>query len=228
MKKPLFVAFLLAAALAWFPIRAAAQEEVAGINRYRGYEQSSGYYEDFEVRPREYRRYMVSPEERPPGMLGLRPSAAKVRIRTRLADSHMGIKFYENFNCQSCHPEQARNNRHVFRSNLGCRQCHGGEPVAAVQHYYSPLNPLRRHSHVCAKCHEGANASFAAYMVHEPKPFAAETAQSFPALYYVFWIMAAIFLGTFVVFLPHTFLWGVRELFKRKEGRRESGTEKQD
>jgi hypothetical protein len=29
--------------------------------------------------------------------------------------------------------------------------------------------------------------------------------------------MAAIAIGTFVIFLPHTALWGIRELFVKKE-----------
>jgi len=30
-------------------------------------------------------------------------------------------------------------------------------------------------------------------------------------LFYVFWMMAAIAVGTFAAILPHTFMWGLRE-----------------
>ena len=79
------------------------------------------------------------------------------------------------------------------------------------------MNPLRRHAYVCAKCHQGANASYAAYRVHEPNPALASTFKEFPILAYAFWIMMAIAVGTFAVFLPHTALWGLRELFTKKE-----------
>jgi hypothetical protein len=35
-------------------------------------------------------------------------------------------------------------------------------------------------------------------------------------LAYAFWIMVAIAGGTFVLFLPHTILWGIREIFIKK------------
>jgi hypothetical protein len=73
------------------------------------------------------------------------------------------------------------------------------------------MSHRRRHAFVCAKCHEGANRSFASYVNHEPNPAALSTRQSFPLLFYVFWMMAAIAVGTFAVFLPHAFMWGLRE-----------------
>ena len=79
------------------------------------------------------------------------------------------------------------------------------------------MNPLRRHAYVCAKCHEGAGASFAAYLVHAPNPALITTKKSAPALFYAFWIMVGIAVLTFLVFLPHTILWGIRELFVKKE-----------
>ena len=79
------------------------------------------------------------------------------------------------------------------------------------------MNPIRKHAYICAKCHEGASVSFASYVVHTPNPALADTRTTFPVLFYVFWAMAAIAIGTFVIFLPHTALWGIRELFVKKE-----------
>ena len=106
---------------------------------------------------------------------------------------------------------------HTVRANLTCRQCHGGEPIASIEHYFSPMNPIRRHAYVCAKCHEGASASYASYVIHAPNPSLAGTQKNFPVLFYAFWFMIAIAVGTFVVFLPHTILWGIREMFIKKE-----------
>jgi hypothetical protein len=140
----------------------------------------------------------------------LSPIAEKVRRRQYLADSHWGLKFYERLTCVSCHPRQARN-LHKRRAKITCRQCHGPEPIAGLKHYYSKMSPRRRHAFICAKCHEGATVSFATYVVHEPNPTDLYTRRSFPLLFYVFWMMAAIAVGTFAAFLPHTFMWGLRE-----------------
>ena len=105
---------------------------------------------------------------------------------------------------------------HTVRANLTCRQCHGGEPIASLEHYYSPLNPIRKHAFVCAKCHEGASASYAAYVVHEPAPGSSEARNAFPGLYYAYWFMLLLLAGTLAFFIPHTFFVGLRELFRKK------------
>jgi len=198
-----------------FP-EAAAQEEVASaLRRYKDKEASTGYYEEYEVRPRRQRPFIEIPGVQQ-GVFPYSPTAARVRNRARLADSHRGINFYLGRRCEDCHPGQDRG-IHTVRANLTCRQCHGGEPIAGLEHYYSPMNPIRRHAYVCAKCHPGANASYASYRVHEPNPALASTLKEFPALAYAFWIMIAIAVGTFALFLPHTALWGLRELFAKKE-----------
>jgi hypothetical protein len=209
------------------PAMAPAQEEVASaLRRYKAYEESTGYYEEYEVRPRRQSPFIVSPgvSEDP---YAYSPTAAIVRSRRHLADSHLGIQFYEHRRCEDCHLRETRD-IHTTRANLTCRQCHGGEPIASNDHYFSPMNRIRRHAYVCAKCHEGASASFAGYVVHAPNPAMPETRKEFPALFYAFWIMIAVAVGTLVVFLPLTGLWGIRELFVRKEKRSESSDAGQD
>lgn len=208
---------LLTAGLVLLPVPLFAQEEVASaIRRYKGYEVSTGYYEEFEARPSRLRPF-VGVHEASKGTFPYSPTAAGVRIRTRLADSHQGIKFYQNLRCETCHPAEAQD-LHTTRANLTCRQCHGGEPIASLGHYYSPLNPIRRHAYVCSKCHEGASASFAAYVVHEPPPGSPAARKAFPGLYYAYWFMLLLLAVTLAFFIPHSFLVGLRELFKRKEG----------
>jgi hypothetical protein len=195
---------------------ASAQEEVASaLRRYKAYEASTGYYEEYEVLPKRQRPLITIPSIRE-GIFPYSPTAASVRSRTHLADSHQGIKFYAGRQCADCHPAAAMD-IHTTRANLTCRQCHGGEPIASIQYYWSPLNPIRRHAYVCAKCHEGANASYAAYVIHAPNPAMAGTMKSFPVLFYAFWIMIAIAVVTFALFVPHTVMWGIRELFVKKK-----------
>jgi hypothetical protein len=189
---------LVLAVLLLLPQPAAAQEEVASaFRRYKDREASTGYYEEYEVKPRHQRPFVEIPGVRR-GVFPYSPSAASVRVRTRLADSHQGIKFYERRRCEECHIQETRD-IHTVRANLTCRQCHGAEPIASIEHYYSPMNPIRRHAYVCAK------------------PSLAGTLKSFPVLFYAFWIMIVIAVGTFALFLPHTILWGIRELFIKKE-----------
>lgn len=211
MKSALAILGLLLAVLA-AAARAPAEEVTAEHYRYRGYEMSTGYYEEYEVRPQHYRPFIQEPAARR-GVLAFGPAAARIGLATRLADSHQGLRFYAGIACAVCHAQQASNNLHVVRAGLTCRQCHGGEPIPGNEHYHSPLNRLRRHSYVCAKCHQGAGYSFAAYLAHEPDPAAAQTAQTFPVLAWAFWIMIGIATLTFALFLPHTLLWGLRELF---------------
>jgi len=202
-----------------FPLIVVAQEEVASsIMRYKQYEVSTGYYEEYEARPLRQRPFVEIPGVQR-GVFPYSPSAARVRNISRLADSHQGIRFYNRRRCEECHIEQTTG-IHSVRANLTCRQCHGGEPIASINHYFSPMNPIRRHAYVCSKCHEGASASFAGYIVHEPNPSMVGTLKTFPVLFYAFWIMIAIAVGTFAVFLPHTILWGLRELLVKKGGGR--------
>lgn len=202
-----------------------AQEETASASlRYKGREASSGYYEEYEALPRKTRPFIAVPGGGP-GVFAYSPTAARVRIRTRLADSHQGIKFYNLLRCEYCHIEQTKD-IHMVRAMLTCRQCHGGEPIASIQHYYSPMNPLRRHAYVCAKCHEGSSASFASYVTHSPNPAQVSTLKSFPALFYVFWSMVALAGGTFLVFLPHTALWGIREFLITKKKKKKDVDER--
>ena len=213
----LFVMLALAAAgaLLLLPAPVSAQEEVASaIRRYKDREASTGYYEEHEVRPRRIKPLVGVPgvEE---GIFNYSPTAAKVRNRSHLADSHMGIAFYKEKTCQTCHPEQAKD-IHTVRANLTCRQCHGGEPIASIQYFNSPMNPIRKHAYVCAKCHEGSSASFASYIVHEPAPGSAAARKGFPILYFTYWFMTVLLVGTLAFFIPHSFLTGLRELFNKK------------
>jgi hypothetical protein len=209
----LLVIFFIVPALFHEP--AWAQKEVTSKPyRYSERELSIRSYETYEVKPRTYPVFVRGgiPQRE---AITLSPIAEKVRRRKYMADSHWGLKFYERLTCIKCHPQQSRN-LHKIRANITCRQCHGPEPIAGLNHYYSKMYPRRRHAFICAKCHEGANASFATYVVHEPSPAVGSTRESFPLLFYVFWMMAAIAVGTFAAFLPHTVVWGLREFLPDK------------
>jgi hypothetical protein len=191
-------------------------EVTSYISRYKQHEVSTGYYERYEVRPRHesplVRKFRGVDRE----PFAYSSTAASIRNRNLLADSHRGIKFYDNRRCEGCHANETHD-IHTTRANLTCRQCHGPEPIASIDHYYSPMNPIRRHAYICAKCHEGASASFASYVVHEPAAGAVSTRTSFPAMYYSYWFMLVLLAGTLAFFIPHSLLMGLRELFRKKK-----------
>jgi len=208
----LWLAFFLFGAVTLAPAVVPAQEEVtSAIRRYRDREASTGYYEEYEAKPRRMRPFVGVPEVLRKA-LPLSPEAAQVRVRTHLADSHQGIEFYAMRRCDECHVEEAKHS-HTVRGNITCRQCHGGEPIASINYYFSPLNPIRRHAYVCAKCHEGANASFATFLVHEPAAGSAEARKTFPSLYYANWFMFLLIVGTMGFFVIHSLVWITREFY---------------
>lgn len=212
---------LVIAAVILLPDLSIGQEEVASrYYHYRSTEMSTGIYEEYEVRPRGIHALFDGDKERQRGAGISRSDESESRAWNRLFlnDSHRGIAFYEYRRCVDCHPGNAQN-RHTVRYGITCRQCHGGEPIASINHYFSRLNPIRQHTHVCSKCHSGAKASFALYAVHEPNPARASTIESIPVLFYAFWIMVAIAVLTFALFIPHTFMWIVREIFHREKNK---------
>jgi hypothetical protein len=194
-----------------------AQGEVTSkIYRYRE-RVATGYYEGYEVSPRRARAILPGPGIRR-GLFPFGSTSALVRIRSRLPDSHRGLKFYHRNTCIECHPQQARN-VHSVRAGITCRQCHGAEPIAAINYHYSAMNPIRRHSYVCAKCHEGANFAFAEYYVHEPPAQSVKAKEDFPALYYAYWFMMFLLVSVLAFFLPHGFMVVLQEL-GMKRGKR--------
>ena len=218
------IGILLLSVFLMTPEPVSAQEEVASaIRRYKEYEVSTGYYEEYEVLPRRQQPFVdITRVKR--NIFSYSSTSAQVRVRTRLADSHWGIKFYNRRRCEDCHVRETHD-IHTTRANLTCRQCHGGEPIASINHYFSPMNPIRRHAYVCAKCHEGASASYATYIVHEPPAGSSLARSNFPILYYTYWFMLVLLVGTLAFFIPHSLLVGLRELFKNKRETKNADTD---
>lgn len=178
----------------------------------------TGYFRDQDTLPGAVRFYRQLPGGED-SWWGIGPNRPKIRRSSFYVDAHEGVADYSpQLRCQKCHIPQTKD-LHGLRMGITCVQCHRSEPVAGVYHYYSPLNPIRRHAYVCAKCHEGATPSFASYMVHEPNPITAEARESFPLLFYSVWFMLILAGGVFVFFLPFTAFWWIRDLVaKLKQG----------
>lgn len=123
--------------------------------------------------------------------------------------------------CGRCHGEIARtyfDTYHGKVSQLGytktakCYDCHGAHDIHKVA---DPRSHLSRENVVatCQKCHPGATRRFAGYLSHathhDPKKY--------PWLFWTFWGMTGLLVGTFVVGGAHTLLWLPRALQMRKE-----------
>ena len=182
-------------------------------------EEGTGYFRDQQVLPGAYRLYLQQPKKLD-WLWGAGPLQEEVRKSSFAADAHLGVPNYSPRRaCSDCHRDHSRD-MHVARMGIGCVQCHRDQPIAGIYHYYSAMNPIRRHAYVCAKCHEGASPSFASYVVHEPNPLVVETRAGFPGLFYATWFMVILAGGVFLFFVPYAALWAVRELIAKLKGMR--------
>jgi hypothetical protein len=183
----------------------------------------TGYFRDQDTLPGSYRFYQQLPGGEA-GLWGMGPSHPKLLRSSFKIDAHDDVIDYSpRVLCQKCHQPQTKD-LHYLRMGIACVQCHRSSPVAGVYQYYSPLNPIRRHAYVCAKCHEGATPSFASYMVHEPNPVASEARGRFPLLYYTVWFMLILAGGVFAIFLPYTLFWWIRDLVAKLARRPSHGS----
>jgi uncharacterized protein with PIN domain len=123
--------------------------------------------------------------------------------------------------CGRCHGEIAKtyfDTYHGKVSQLGytktakCYDCHGAHDIQRVA---DPRSHLSRENvaQTCQKCHPGATRRFAGYLSHathhDPKKY--------PWLYWTFWGMTSLLVGTFVVGGAHTLLWLPRAMQMRRE-----------
>jgi len=179
--------------------------------------EGTGFFRDQDTLPGAYRLYKQQPKKLD-WLWATGPYQRGVRRTSFKVDSHAGVANYSPRTlCTECHRNHSRD-MHMTRMGITCVQCHRDKPIAGVYHYYSAMNPIRRHAYVCAKCHEGATPSFASYVVHEPNALALATKKDFPALFYATWFMVILAGGVFVFFIPYVTLWAIRELIDKLRG----------
>ena len=129
--------------------------------------------------------------------------------------------------CGRCHEEIAKtyfDTYHGKVSRLGytktarCYDCHGAHdvlPVADPRSHLSRANVAA----TCQKCHAGATRRFAGYLTHATH----HDPRKYPFLFYTFWAMTILLVGTFVVSGVHTLLWLPRAFQMRRELRAAEG-----
>lgn len=123
--------------------------------------------------------------------------------------------------CGRCHAEIAKtyfDTYHGKVSQLGytktakCYDCHGAHDIQKVS---DPRSHLSRENVVetCKKCHPGATRRFAGYLTHATH----HDPEKFPWLFWSFWGMTGLLVGTFTIGAAHTLLWLPRAFQMRRE-----------
>ncbi len=103
-----------------------------------------------------------------------------------------------------------------------CYDCHGSHDVLPVT---DPRSRLSRNNIVktCAQCHTGAHRQFAGYLTHATH----HDPVRYPLLFWTFWGMTSLLVGTFVISGAHTLLWLPRSLEYRRALKRQHALEGQ-
>ncbi len=132
--------------------------------------------------------------------------------------------------CGRCHEDIAKtyfDTYHGKVSQLGytktakCYDCHGAHDILRVT---DPRSHLSRENVVktCQKCHSGATRRFAGYLTHATHHDRAK----YPFLFWTFWGMTSLLIGTFTIGGLHTLLWLPRAIAMRRSRRsRSAGAE---
>ncbi len=139
--------------------------------------------------------------------------------KIRRADGE-GFKLEIMQQCGRCHEKIAEtyfDTYHGKVSQLGytktakCYDCHGAHDILPVADPRSHLS----HDNVvgtCQKCHEGATRRFAGYLTHATH----HDPEKYPFLFWTFWGMTSLLVGTFLFGGVHTLLWLPRAFQYRK------------
>ncbi len=134
------------------------------------------------------------------------------------SDNHFRMDIMKT--CGKCHEKITKtyfDTYHGKVSQLGsqkaakCYDCHGAHDILPVD---NPESHLSRENVVatCQKCHPNANRRFAGYLTHATH----HDPEKYPFLFYAFWGMTSLLIGTFLISWLHTLLWLPRSIQMRK------------
>ncbi|MEJ2323049.1 MAG: cytochrome b/b6 domain-containing protein [Gammaproteobacteria bacterium] len=123
--------------------------------------------------------------------------------------------------CGRCHEGEAETFFDTFHgkvTRLGaegvakCYDCHGTHDILSPS---DPASHLGRDNVVetCGQCHEGSHRRFAGYLTHATH----HDRETYPWLFWSFWGMTALLIGTLSFALLHTFAWVYRLMSNREE-----------
>jgi cytochrome b subunit of formate dehydrogenase len=123
--------------------------------------------------------------------------------------------------CGRCHQSITNSYFETFHgkvSKLGylttakCYDCHGSHDILPVTDQRSRLS-RDNIVQTCGKCHTGSHRRFAGYLTHATH----HDPDKYPFLFYTFWGMTGLLIGTLVISGAHTILWLPRSLEYRRQ-----------
>jgi cytochrome b subunit of formate dehydrogenase len=127
-----------------------------------------------------------------------------------------GFKLASDALCGKCHVARLRQyleSYHGRANDLGhqsvaaCFDCHGTHAILPTSDPNSTLSVGNRLA-TCRKCHANAPLKFTEFRAHADF----RDQKNYPMLFWAFWIMTGLIIGTFGVWAIHTFLWMLRTL----------------
>lgn len=132
-----------------------------------------------------------------------------------------GFKLQIMGQCGRCHQEVMETYFETYHgkvSKLGytaaakCYDCHGAHDILPPS---SPASHLSRQNIVatCGQCHAGSHRRFAGYLTHATH----HDRHKYPILFYTFWFMTILLVGTLVLAGTHTLMWLPRSLQAMRE-----------
>ncbi len=134
--------------------------------------------------------------------------------------------------CGNCHTKYAESYFDTYHgqvSRLGyaktakCWDCHGSHDILPVENPASHLS-FQNKVQTCKKCHEGATRQFAGYFTHATH----HEPVKYPIMFWTFWGMTGLLVGTFFIAGVHTLLWLPRSIQYRKELKKKLSNEDED
>jgi ribosomal protein L44E len=124
--------------------------------------------------------------------------------------------------CNSCHEHESETYLDTYHGRASmlrggektakCSDCHGSHNIQPKKHEESMINEANI-VRTCSQCHPGANQSFTTYLTHATH--SAHDKDRYPYLFYTFWAMTGLLVGTFAFFGLHTILWIPRGLIEK-------------
>ncbi len=123
----------------------------------------------------------------------------------------VGFRLTIRLQCGSCHRDVTESyfeTTHGKASRLGhaaaaqCYDCHGAHDILPPENAASHLS-RQNIVETCGQCHTGSHRQFAGYLTHATH----HDRTKYPILFYTFWFMTTLLVGTLVVAGTHTVLW---------------------
>ncbi|MEZ5358106.1 MAG: cytochrome c3 family protein [Candidatus Zixiibacteriota bacterium] len=132
-----------------------------------------------------------------------------------------GFKELITRQCGSCHEDVTESYFDTYHgkvSRLGyqeaarCYNCHGAHDILPPDNINSHLSRQNIVA-TCGQCHEGSHRQFAGYLTHATH----HDRNKYPILFYTFWFMTTLLVGTLIVAGIHTLLWLPRSFQAMRE-----------